>query len=54
MSVPPGHDFYTVTVARRGERNYNKTPPYLRQTWETDGFNQLLKNSMEWGLGSEK
>ena len=32
----------------------NKTPPYLRQTWETDGFNQLLKNSMEWGLGSER
>lgn len=31
-----------------------KTPPYLRQTWETDGFNQLLKNAMEWGLGTEK
>jgi type 1 glutamine amidotransferase len=31
-----------------------KTPPYLRQTWETDGFNQLLKNAMEWGLGTER
>ena len=30
-----------------------KTPPYLRQTWETDGFNQLLTNAMQWGLGTE-
>ena len=27
-----------------------KTPPVLRQTWETDGFQQLLRNSIEWGM----
>lgn len=30
-----------------------KTPPYLRQTWETAGFNQLLENAMQWGIEGE-
>jgi hypothetical protein len=28
-----------------------KTPPYLRQTWETDGYKKLLRNAIDWGMG---
>ncbi len=27
-----------------------KTPPMLRQTWETAGFQKILENSVEWGM----
>jgi hypothetical protein len=35
------------------ERNVDpegKTPPLLRQTWETKGFQKLLENGAEWGM----
>ena len=28
-----------------------KTPPVLRQTWETDAFQRLLRNAVTWGVG---
>ena len=28
-----------------------KTPLLLRQTWETDGYGQLLRNAIDWGMG---
>jgi hypothetical protein len=28
-----------------------KTPPYLRQTWETEAYNTLLRNAIDWGMG---
>ena len=30
-----------------------KTPPTLRQTWETEAFRQLLRNGIEWGRGAD-
>jgi type 1 glutamine amidotransferase len=28
-----------------------KTPPVLRQTWETEGYQTLLRNGIRWGMG---
>lgn len=28
-----------------------KTPPYLRQTWETEAYGRLLRNAIDWGMG---
>jgi uncharacterized protein len=29
-----------------------KTPPTLRQTWETDAYQTLIRNSIDWGMGA--
>lgn len=31
-----------------------KTPPYLRTTWETEGFGKLLHNAINWGMRADE
>jgi type 1 glutamine amidotransferase len=39
--------FVDESVAPEG-----KTPPVMRGPWETDGFQQVLRNAIAWGIGS--